>query len=47
MVDAKDLVFGEDAADLFVERCGGIEVVAEGLLDNDATPVGIVFVGES
>ena len=36
VVDAEDLVFVEDGVDLVVELDGGVEVVAEGLLDDDA-----------
>ena len=38
VVDAEDLVFVEDLVDLVVERAGGLEIVAEGLLDDDADP---------
>ena len=38
VVDAEDLVFVEDLVDFVVEGAGGVEVVAEGLLDDDADP---------
>ena len=38
VVDAEDLIFVEDLVDLVVEGAGGFEVVAEGLLDDDADP---------
>ena len=38
VVDAEDLVFVEDLVDFVVERAGGVEIVAEGLFDDDADP---------
>ena len=36
VVDAEDLALVEDRVDLVVECAGGVEVVAEGLFDDDA-----------
>ncbi len=46
VVDAEDLVFVEDLVDLVVEGAGGVEIVAEGLFDDDADP-GVAAVGRS
>ncbi len=35
VIDAEDLILVEDGVDLVVERAGGVEVMAEGLLDDD------------
>ena len=35
VIDAEDLALVEDGVDLMVELAGGVEVVAEGLLDDD------------
>jgi hypothetical protein len=47
MIDAIDLAFGEDLADFLVEGAGRIDVVTEGLFDDDAAPVAARFVGEA
>ena len=47
MVDAQDLVLAQHLAELGVERPGRLEVVAEGLLDDDAGVLGQAGVGEA
>src|SRR4030081_3784225 len=39
VIDAEDLVFVEHLVDFIVQRLGGLQIVAEGLLDDDADPV--------
>ena len=43
VIDAVDLVFGEDLLQILVELLGGFEVVAERLFDDDARPVSVFF----
>jgi hypothetical protein len=47
VVDTEDLVRGEDLLDGRVELLGGLEVVAEGLLDDRAPPGAVPLVGQA
>ena len=38
VIDAKDLLFREHGVDRLIQSLGALEVVAEGLLDDDAFP---------
>ena len=42
VVDAVDLLLSEEAAEKGVELAGGLEVVTEGLLDQDPRPAGVI-----
>src|SRR5215467_587673 len=47
MVDAVDLLFGEDFFQFFVELNRGFVIVAEGLFHDDAHPVTTVLLGQA
>ena len=46
VVDAIDLIFSENLFQVVVQLDGGSEVMTEGLFDDDASPVMVVFLGE-
>ena len=47
MIDAIDLRFLENLADFAVQRLRRFEIAAEGLLDDDAAPVAVLFAGQT
>jgi hypothetical protein len=44
VVDAINLLFGQDFLQVLIELAGGIEVVAKGLFDDDTGPFPIFFI---
>src|SRR5208283_659752 len=47
MVDAVDLLFGEDLLEVVVELDSGLQVVAKRLFNDDASPLAVFFLGHA